>query len=160
MASRRRSASAVDDAARKDAAWLSVIERYGEVLTDALSALNHANPRDDRAFERVVHSIGDEREFNRRVAEWLSPYRDARIGAAQRVAGAKSKGIRRETYAGKAIHPADSIVAAVREAHEKHPTWSFNRVCTRVAKQFDYRSAWSVKRAAAAIKWPDPRRSR
>ena len=114
-----------------------------------------------RARAERARRGGDDLE--RQAAALVEQLRDAHIGARQRAAGRKGRGERRETYAGKPIPSRKELRDAVEAMHDKkkHPTWSFNRVCLRVAKDFGYDSAWSVKKACKwrpAINWPDPRR--
>lgn len=112
---------------------------------------------------RAERALQDGDDLERQAAALVEQLRDARSGARQRAAGGKSKGERREKYKGKPIPSREKMRAAVQAMQNEHPTWSFNRVCLRVAKSkdFGYDSAWSVKEAckeAPAIKWPDPRR--
>jgi hypothetical protein len=112
---------------------------------------------------RAERALQDGDDLDRQAAALVEQLRDAHIGGRQRAAGRKSKGERREQYKGKPIPSRKELRDAVEAMHAtaKHPTWSFNRVCLRVAKDFGYDSAWSVKEACKerpAIKWPDPRR--
>jgi len=52
----------------------------------------------------------------------------------------------------------DKLLADVEAMHTRTPRLTFSDVCEKVRKRHGYMSAWSVKKAAAAIKWPDPRR--
>lgn len=161
---RRKPSSAVDreEPFDRDAALLRVVEKY-DVFDDGLSALNYG--QGVKAFERAMDALddGDQEQIDRLFAKWLEPFVNANIGARQRTAGRKGKGVRREEYRSKPIPSRKELRDAVLAMHDtkKHPTWSFNRVCLRVAKGFGYDSAWSVKEACKerpAIKWPDPRR--
>lgn len=148
-----------DEQFDKEADLRRVVEKYGEAFEDGLAALEYG--QGVKAFERASHALGDgdQEKIDRLFAKWLEPFINQDIGARQRASGRKGKGVRRDTYKRKPI-PREMMREAVRTMHEmRHPMWSFNRVCLRVAQDFGYDSAWSVKEACKerpAIKWPDP----
>jgi len=138
----------------RDRLMNSSVERYGDFAHAAAEeALNHG--RGVKEFERMMSALdsGDEDEFWRRCAEWLQPHIDQDSGKRQRLAGRQSPGRR-----GKYRVEPDKLRDAVRDEHERYPRLTFNDVCRRVSRRHGYKSAWSVKRAAARIKWARPSR--
>jgi hypothetical protein len=152
---RRKRRSPDDQRLREEEAWQIVLERYGyEIVAEAMKAENDTG-RGGREFYEAANALrwGDEETFHRLVAVWLEPYINAEIGRRQRAAGKTSPGRR-----GKNRVAPEKLIASVQALHGQQPSWSFNRVCERVARAQGYKSAWSVKRAAAAVRWRTPRR--
>ena len=144
-----------DEKAMRERWWQDVCERYGPfVISNAMNALNHGDG--EREFGRVMdlREYGDDRdEFERCVAAWLEPFRNEEIGRKQRDSGKMSPGRR-----GQHLISPEKLVADVRAMHARSPLLTFNDVCRKVATANGYKSAYPAKLAAAAIKWPDPRR--
>lgn len=121
-----------------------------EEAMEALGLIGGSNRAADRVFERAARSI-DPEEFEQDVAELLQQRVDAHSGRKLRTAGENTTGRRPHTVA-----PA-TLLAEVQALHAAKPEWTFNQVCSAVAKNHKYKSAWSAKQAAAAIKWPRPK---
>ena len=109
---------------------------------------------------RAERALQDNEELERQAAALVEQLRDAYIGARQRDSGRKGKGKRREKYAGKPIPSPQDVRAAVLAMHTRFPRLTFNAVCDKVGRQFDYKSGWAPKDKAHDIKWSDPRRKR
>ena len=146
--------SAVHDQLWRDRLLNSSVERYGDAVHAAAeNALNYG--RGVKEFESMMRALEyrDEEKFWRYCAKWLRPYIDEHSGRRQRIAGKQSPGRRGKNKVAPAM-----LLAAVKAERARNPRrLTFNDVCRTVARRFGYKSAWSVKRAAAAIKWPDPR---
>ena len=148
---------------RLERAERRIIDRYGDyILGEALIDLGTGRRVDEfeQAMESLKWAADDEAEIFKAFEDWLEPYINADIGWRVRF-GRKGKGERREIYDGKPIPSRAELRAKVLAVHNRQKTWSYHRVCLRVAEAFGYTSAWSVKEACRehpAIKWPDPRR--
>lgn len=101
---------------------------------------------------RAQRALEDDDELERQASEMADQLRYATSGKKQIDAGRQSPG-RRGKYK---VTPAE-LLAAVRAMSARFPRLTFNDVCIKVARASGYKSAWPVKRAAKAIKWPDPR---
>ena len=138
-----------------------VAERYGDFVVwhaDAGLNIGRGEGAHIRAME-ALHYCDDEegfKEFRRLYLAWLEPYINESVGAELRAMARRGKGAKRDRYRGKRITSADDLRAAVLSRHKANSKLSFNFVCGEVADDYGYKSAWTVKRAAASLKWPDP----
>ena len=107
-----------------------------------------------RARAERTERLGDE-EVERQAAALVEQLSDAKIGRKQRASGHKSPG-----RGGKYKVPREVLCNAVEDLHKQHPRLTYNDVCSRVARDYGYKSTESVCRATRHLKWPDPRRAR
>jgi hypothetical protein len=139
-----------------------LIERHGyPLVADALNALNSG--RGEAEYSRA-HDVLRQEEDPERILKafeaWLAPFINEQVGANQR---ANAGNARR----GKHRHPPatlkDAVIALRNRDVARHPPnglRTFSDVCAEVAKRFGYApSAKSVKEAAKAARWIDPRRA-
>ncbi|MGZ3331911.1 MAG: hypothetical protein ACXU9Z_07675 [Gemmatimonadaceae bacterium] len=178
---RRKQSSAVspNEQFDKDADLLRVVEWYGDVYAAGLNALNYGQGVE--AFQRATDALGegDQDATDRLFAKWLEPFikqeqaeelraraRRLRQGKPKRMQDRFGAAVEDQFGDPVRVNPED-LLHAVEVIHKtdvkRYPpngSRTFNDICAAVAPKFGYKpSAKSVKKAAAAIKWPDPRRA-
>ncbi len=107
-----------------------------------------------RKKAQMIEEYGEEWAAERR-REYVERLKDEESGARQRAAGHMSPGRRGQYRVSPKV-----LEAKVQQIHLDHPDWTWNDVCTRVAKKVGYKSVEPVRRATRHLKWRDPRRAK
>lgn len=97
---------------------------------------------------RAERALSDPDDLQRQAEALVDQLVHAHSGKKQSDAGKASPGRR-----GKYRVQPEVLLADVQAMHKRSPNLTFADVCETVARRRGYGSAWSVKKAAAGIKW-------